>query len=64
MTIPQGRLRRTAPLATISARAAGGGVVDVLRRRLKGQRGTSLEYHVRNAERYADHWFEKTLTPR
>jgi len=29
-------------------------VVDVLRRRLKGERGTSLEYHVRNAERYAD----------
>src|SRR5438105_4428182 len=54
MTIPQGRVRRTAPLAAISARAAGGGVIDVLRRRLKGQRGTSLEYHVRNAERYAD----------
>ena len=54
MTIPQGRLRRTAPLAAISARAAGGGVVDVLRRRLKGQRGASLDFHVRNAERYAD----------
>jgi len=54
MTIPQGRLRRTAPLAAISARAAGGGVVDVLRRRLKGERGASLEFHIRNAERYAD----------
>jgi predicted unusual protein kinase regulating ubiquinone biosynthesis (AarF/ABC1/UbiB family) len=54
MTIPQGRLRRTAPLAALSARAAGGGVVDVLRRRLKGERGTSIEFHVRNAERYAD----------
>ena len=54
MTVPQGRLRRTAPLAAISARAAGGGVVDVLRRRLKGQRGASLEFHVRNAERYAN----------
>jgi hypothetical protein len=54
MTIPQGRLRRTAPIAAVSARAAGGGVVDVLRRRLKGERGASLEYHVRNAERYAD----------
>jgi predicted unusual protein kinase regulating ubiquinone biosynthesis (AarF/ABC1/UbiB family) len=54
MTIPQGRLRRTAPLAAISARAAGGGVVDVLRRRLKGERGASVEFHVRNAERYAD----------
>ena len=54
MTIPQGRLRRTAPLAAISARAAGEGVVDVLRRRLQGERGASLEFHVRNAERYAD----------
>ncbi|MCU1449009.1 MAG: hypothetical protein JWP02_1179 [Acidimicrobiales bacterium] len=54
MTVPQGRLRRTAPLAAISARAAGGGVVDVLRRRLKGERGASVEFHIRNAERYAD----------
>jgi predicted unusual protein kinase regulating ubiquinone biosynthesis (AarF/ABC1/UbiB family) len=41
-------------LAAISARAAGGGVVDVLRRRLRGQRGASVEFHLRNAERYAD----------
>src|SRR3954468_11079346 len=54
MTIPQGRLRRTAPLAAMSARAAGEGVVDVLRRRLKGERGASVDFHVRNAERYAD----------
>lgn len=54
MTVPQGRLRRTVPLAAMSARAAGGGVPDVLRRRLKGQRGASLEFHLRNAERYAD----------
>src|SRR5437763_7242433 len=54
MTIPQGRVRRTVPLAALSARAAGGGVVDVLRRRLKRQRGASVEFHVRNAERYAD----------
>src|SRR5256714_2145678 len=53
MTIPQGRLQRTAPLAALSARAAGEGVVDVLRRRLKGERGASLEFHMRNAERYA-----------
>jgi predicted unusual protein kinase regulating ubiquinone biosynthesis (AarF/ABC1/UbiB family) len=53
-SIPQGRLRRTVPLAALSARAAGGGVADVLRRRLKGQRGASVEFHVRNAERYAD----------
>jgi predicted unusual protein kinase regulating ubiquinone biosynthesis (AarF/ABC1/UbiB family) len=38
----------------MSARAAGEGVVDVLRRRLKGERGASVEFHVRNAERYAD----------
>jgi predicted unusual protein kinase regulating ubiquinone biosynthesis (AarF/ABC1/UbiB family) len=38
----------------MSARAAGGGVIDVLRRRLKGQRGASVEFHVRNAERYAE----------
>jgi predicted unusual protein kinase regulating ubiquinone biosynthesis (AarF/ABC1/UbiB family) len=54
MSIPEGRFRRTAPLAALTARAAGGGVVDVLRRRLKGERGSSLEFHVRNAERYAD----------
>ena len=54
MTIPQGRFRRTAPLAAMSARAAGEGVVDVLRRRLKGERGASLEFHERNAQRYAD----------
>src|SRR2546427_1841511 len=54
MTIPQGRLRRTAPLAALSARAAVGGVVEVLRSRLKGQRGASVEFHIRNAERYAD----------
>lgn len=54
MTVPQGRFRRTAPLAALSARAAGEGVADVLRRRLKGQRGASVEFHVRNAERYAD----------
>src|SRR5947209_3483551 len=54
MTIPQGRVRRTVPIAALSARAAGGGVVDILRRRLKGERGASLEFHIRNAERYAD----------
>jgi len=63
MTIPQGRLRRTAPLAAMTARAAGGGVVDILRRRLKGQRGTSLEFHVRNAERYADRLLVLARTP-
>ena len=54
MTVPQGRMRRTAPLVATSARAAGGGVAEVLRRRLAGKRGASLEFHLRNAERYAD----------
>lgn len=54
MSVPQGRVRRTAPLAALSARAAGEGVADVLRRRLHGERGASLEFHLRNAERYAD----------
>jgi predicted unusual protein kinase regulating ubiquinone biosynthesis (AarF/ABC1/UbiB family) len=54
MTIPQGRVRRTAPIVAVSARAAGESVADVLRRRLHGERGTSVELHVRNAERYAD----------
>ena len=53
-SIPQGRLRRTAPLTALSARTAGGGVVEVLRRRLHGERGASVEFHVRNAERYTD----------
>ena len=52
--IPQGRFRRTAPLAALSARAAGEGFADILRRRLQGEKGTSIEFHVRNAERYAD----------
>jgi len=54
MTIPQGRVRRTAPLVALSARAAGGTVADVLRRRLTGNEEKSLELHLRNAERYAD----------
>ena len=54
MTVPQGRMRRTVPLVATSARAAGGGVAEVLRRRLSGKRGASLEFHLRNAERYAD----------
>src|SRR5438874_8125394 len=53
VVVPVGRVRRTAPLAAITAKATGDGVVDVLRRRLQGERGTSVEFHVRNAERYA-----------
>src|SRR3954451_8903964 len=54
MTVPQGRVRRTAPLVTMSARAAGGGVAAVLRQRLTRAPAASLEFHLRNAERYAD----------
>lgn len=54
MTVPTGRVRRTAPLAAMSARAATGGVAAVLRRRLLGKEDASLEFHLRNAERYAD----------
>jgi predicted unusual protein kinase regulating ubiquinone biosynthesis (AarF/ABC1/UbiB family) len=54
MTVPKGRLRRTAPLAAMSARTATGGVAAVLRRRLMGKQDASLEFHLRNAEQYAD----------
>ena len=54
MTVPQGRVRRTAPLVALSAQAASEGMVEILRRRLMGERGASVEFHVRNAERYAD----------
>src|SRR4051794_11459332 len=48
-----GRVRRSVPLAAMAAKTAGGAVTDILRRRLQGERGTSVEFHVRNAERYA-----------
>src|SRR5437763_964409 len=51
--VQTGRVRRTAPLAAMAARTAGDAVADILRRRLAGERGTSLEFHLRNAERYA-----------
>ena len=51
--VPTGRVRRTAPLAAMAAQTAGDAVTDILRRRLQGQRGTSVEFHLRNAERYA-----------
>jgi len=52
--VQTGRVRRSAPLAAMAARTAGGAVTDILRRRLRGDKGTSVEFHVRNAERYAD----------
>src|SRR5947209_18766278 len=51
--IPTGRVRRTAPLAAMAAQTTGSAVTDILKRRLQGQRGTSVEFHLRNAERYA-----------
>ena len=50
--IKGGRLRRTAPLAALSARTAGGAVVAGLRGKLTG--ADSTEFHVRTAERYAE----------
>src|SRR3954471_10726068 len=48
-----GRVRRPAPLAAKAAQTAGSAVPDLLKRRLRGERGTSVEFHLRNAERYA-----------
>jgi predicted unusual protein kinase regulating ubiquinone biosynthesis (AarF/ABC1/UbiB family) len=45
-------LRRTAPLAALSARTAGEAVVVGLRSKLTG--ADSTEFHVRTAERYAE----------
>ncbi len=50
--INRGRLRRTAPLATLSARTAGEAVVVGLRSKLTG--ADSTEFHIRTAERYTE----------
>lgn len=50
--ISHGRLRRTAPLAALSARTAGEAVVVGLRSKLTG--ADSAEFHIRTAERYAE----------
>jgi predicted unusual protein kinase regulating ubiquinone biosynthesis (AarF/ABC1/UbiB family) len=50
--ISRGRLRRSAPLAALSARTAGEAVVVGLRGKLMG--ADSTEFHVRTAERYAE----------
>ena len=50
--IGRGRLRRTAPLAALTARTAGEAVVVGLRGKLTG--ADSTEFHVRTAERYAE----------
>jgi predicted unusual protein kinase regulating ubiquinone biosynthesis (AarF/ABC1/UbiB family) len=48
----RGRVRRTAPLAALTARTAGEAVVVGLRSKLTG--ADSSEFHVRTAERYAE----------
>ncbi|MGA8363055.1 MAG: AarF/ABC1/UbiB kinase family protein [Solirubrobacteraceae bacterium] len=50
--ISRGRLRRTAPLAALSARTAGEAVVVGVRGKLTGADPT--DFHVRTAERYAE----------
>jgi predicted unusual protein kinase regulating ubiquinone biosynthesis (AarF/ABC1/UbiB family) len=50
--IRRGRVRRTVPLATLTARTAGEAVVVGLRSKLTG--ADSSEFHVRTAERYAE----------
>ena len=46
------RVRRTAPLVGLSARAAGGAAAAGLRSKLTG--ADSTEFHIRTAERYAE----------
>ncbi len=50
--IDRGRLRRTAPLAALSARTAGEAAVVGLRGKLTG--ADSTEFHIHTAERYAE----------
>jgi predicted unusual protein kinase regulating ubiquinone biosynthesis (AarF/ABC1/UbiB family) len=50
--LPQGRVRRTMPLAGFTARAAGGRIVAGLRERT-GDAGAVDRFHERTAERYA-----------
>lgn len=50
--IQAGRLRRAAPLASLTARTAGDAVVTGLRGRLAG--ADSTEFHIRTAERYTE----------
>lgn len=51
--VPQGRIRRTMPLAGFTARAAGGRLVAGLRERT-GDEGAVERFHERTAERYSD----------
>ena len=51
--VPQGRIRRTMPLAGFAARAAGGRLVAGLRERT-GDDGAVERFHERTAERYTE----------
>lgn len=50
-SVPQGRIRRTVPLAGFTARAAGGRIVAALREKT-GDSGAVARFHERTAERY------------
>jgi predicted unusual protein kinase regulating ubiquinone biosynthesis (AarF/ABC1/UbiB family) len=52
-SVPQGRVRRTMPLAGFAARAAGGRLVAGLRQQT-GDDGAVERFHERTAERYAE----------
>lgn len=52
-TVPQGRLRRTMPLAGFTARTAGGRLVAGLRERT-GEDGAVQRFHERTADRYVE----------
>lgn len=52
-SVPQGRIRRTMPLAGFTARAAGGRLVAGLQQRA-GDEGAVERFHERTAERYAE----------
>ncbi len=51
--VPQGRVRRTMPLAGFTARAAGGRMVAGLREKT-GDTGAVQRFHERTAERYTE----------
>ncbi|TSE01633.1 AarF/ABC1/UbiB kinase family protein [Skermania sp. ID1734] len=50
----KGRVRRAAPLVGLAGRTAGEAVVASLGRRVRGQRGSTAEFHERTAQRYAE----------
>src|ERR1700744_5733328 len=52
-SVPQGRVRRTMPLAGFTARAAAGRLVAGLREK-SGDDGAVGRFHERTAERYAE----------